>query len=50
MGGATAAVAAGVDIVLVKRHGRWKSECFYIYIRTDPVAVATEVASYFAAL
>ncbi len=31
-GGATAAVAAGVDIVLVKRHGRWRSDAVYAYV------------------
>jgi hypothetical protein len=31
-GGATAAVAAGVDITLVKRHGRWKSDAVYSYV------------------
>lgn len=49
-GGATDLWDAGCPSEYIKRHGRWKSECFYIYIRTDPVAVATEVASYFAAL
>lgn len=49
-GGATDLWDAGCPPEYIKRHGRWKSECFYIYIRTDPVNVATEVASYFAAL
>ena len=30
--GASAAVNAGVDIVLVKRHGRWKSDAVYSYV------------------
>ena len=34
-GGATAAVAAGVDIVLVKRHGRWKSDVVYSYVEVS---------------
>ena len=31
-GGATAAAAAGVDICLVKRHGRWLSDAVYSYV------------------
>ena len=31
-GGATAAVAANVDIHLVKRHGNWKSDAVYLYV------------------
>ena len=27
-----AAVTAGVDIVLVKRHGRWRSDAVYAYV------------------
>ena len=31
-GGATVAVAANVDLHLVKRHGNWKSDAVYLYI------------------
>ena len=31
-GGATAAVAANVDLHLVKRHGNWKSDAVYLYV------------------
>ena len=31
-GGATAAVAANVDLHLVKRHGHWKSDDVYLYV------------------
>jgi integrase len=31
-GAATAAVAAGVDMNLLKRHGRWKSDAVYVYV------------------
>jgi integrase len=34
-GGATDAIRAGVDLMLVKRHGRWKSDAVYLYIRDD---------------
>jgi len=32
-GGATAACAWGIDVALLKRHGGWKSECVYRYVR-----------------
>lgn len=48
-GGATDLFNGGCSPEFIKRHGRWKSDCFYIYIRTDPVQVATAVASHFAA-
>ena len=35
MGGVTAAAKALVDIRLIKRHRRWKSDAVYIYIRDD---------------
>jgi len=35
VGGATAAAKALVDVRLIKRHGRWKSDAVYIYIRDD---------------
>jgi site-specific recombinase XerD len=31
-GGATAAVAAGVEVRVLKRHGNWKSDAVYLYI------------------
>ena len=31
-GAATAAVAAGIDMHLLKRHGRWKSDAVYVYV------------------
>ena len=31
-GGAAAAVAANVDLHLVKRHGNWKSDAVYLYV------------------
>ena len=31
-GGATAAVAANVDLHLVKRHGNWKSDAVFLYV------------------
>jgi integrase len=34
-GGATAAVKAGVDIRLIKRHGNWKSDAVFLYIVDD---------------
>jgi integrase len=34
-GGATAAAAADVDIRLIKRQGRWKSDAVYLYIHDD---------------
>ena len=36
-GGATAAVATGVDIVLVKHHGRWRSDVVYAYVEDSVV-------------
>ena len=49
-GGATDLWTAGCAPEVIKRAGRWKSDCFYIYIRTDPQQIAVEVASYFGAL
>ena len=34
-GGATAAVKAGVELRLVKRHGNWRSSCVDVYITDD---------------
>lgn len=49
-GGATDLWTARCPPEIIKRAGRWKSDCFYIYIRTDPEQIAVEVASYFHAL
>ena len=37
-GGATAAAAARVQVHLLKRHGRWKSDAVYLYIHDSPTA------------
>ena len=34
-GGATAAAVAEVDLRLIKRQGRWKSDAVFIYIHDD---------------
>ena len=34
-GGTTDAIRAGVDLRLVKKHGRWKSNAVFLYIRDD---------------
>jgi len=34
-GGATDAIKRGVDLRLVKRHGRWRSDAVFLYIRDD---------------
>lgn len=49
-GGATDLWEAGCPPEVIKRYGRWKSDCFYIYIRIDPKVVAAEAANYFARL
>lgn len=49
-GGATDRWTAGCPPEIIKSHGRWKSDCFYIYIRVDPRLLAAEVASYFSTL
>lgn len=36
-GGATAAYHAGVDTERIKRHGTWRSDCFWSYVASDPV-------------
>ena len=36
-GGATSAYHAGVDFMHIKRHGTWKSDCFWSYIASQPV-------------
>ena len=33
--GATEAARKAVDVRLIKRHGRWKSDAVYIYIHDD---------------
>jgi site-specific recombinase XerD len=38
-GGATAAAAANVEIALIKRHGNWRSDCVYRYIRPNFIAL-----------
>lgn len=46
-GGASAAFNAGVDFIHIKRHGTWKSDCFWSYISTKSVQqspVATALA------
>lgn len=46
-GGATSAFNAGVDFIHIKRHGTWKSDCFWSYITTKSVEnspVATALA------
>jgi len=42
-GGATAAVARGVEMHLLKRHGRWRSDAVYAYI-TDSLAARLSVS------
>jgi hypothetical protein len=34
--GCTAAAAAGVQTLLLKRHGNWKSDAVFIYIKSSP--------------
>jgi len=48
-GGATDLWLGNCPPELIKRHGRWKSDCFYIYIRYNPHVQAAQVASCFYA-
>jgi hypothetical protein len=41
-GGATAAAQAGVKLRLLKRHGRWKSDAVFLYVR-DSIIQKLEV-------